>query len=63
MAFLAVLYSVRTVVRNQDWQDIVILMKEGLRHNPRNPLYIFFLDGLTGCTSFIPRQTENSPSL
>jgi len=54
MAFLAVLYSGRTVVRNQDWQDIIILMKEGLRHNPTNPLYHFFLGRTYGLYKLYP---------
>jgi len=54
MALLAVLYSVRTVVRNQDWQDIVILMKEGLRHQPENPLYHFFLGRTYGLYKLYP---------
>ena len=40
---LVSLFSVRTMDRNQDWQDSVILMRKGLQSNPGNPLYHFFL--------------------
>jgi len=39
---VCLLFFVRTVARNQDWLDTFTLTAEGLRHDPKEPVYHFF---------------------